>query len=231
MLRLVGHQVLFNSQITVAVGVGVRIRATIRQVGKQVLYVVVGAESKLYLLHVVHQITNSQMCGHAYSFRYNYAHLVEFRADAAIDYISKGSTIVHTHVIFVLEAIDLWPRHTLRHRLMFYVHRIVNSWDGLWCVAHGERGHFGTLANDLDDRITFGFVFEVAHIFSVEISITTSEVRKVPITYLAEIESVSKVRAQVNFFGQVLQKEIKIKRVGVRVQYSDFFSKTSLTRA
>ena len=35
-LWLVGHKVLLSRQITVAVGVSVRIRATIKQVGKQV---------------------------------------------------------------------------------------------------------------------------------------------------------------------------------------------------
>ena len=66
-LWLVGHQVLLSPQITVAVGVGVRIRATIWQVGKQVPLVVVRAESTIFLLHGVHLETNSQMCGHAYS--------------------------------------------------------------------------------------------------------------------------------------------------------------------
>ena len=58
-LWLVGYQVLFSRQITMAVGVGVRIRATIRQVGKQVPLVVVRAESTLFLLHSVHLKTNS----------------------------------------------------------------------------------------------------------------------------------------------------------------------------
>ena len=40
------------------------------------------------------------------------------------------------------------------------------------------------------------------------ISITTSEIRKLPITYLAEIDSVSMVTARVDFFCQVLHKEI-----------------------
>ena len=149
---------------------------------------------------------------------------MEFRADAAIDYVGQGSTIVHGHVIFLLRALDLGPRHTLRHRLMCYVNRVVNSWDGLWCVAHGEWVHFRTQANELNDRITFGLVFEVAHISGVEISITTSEVRMVPITYLTEIKRVSKVKAQVNFFRQVFHKEMNQERVGVRVQHSDLLS-------
>ena len=40
-LRLVGHQVLFRCQVTVTVGVGVRIRAAIRQIGEQVPFIVV----------------------------------------------------------------------------------------------------------------------------------------------------------------------------------------------
>ena len=56
---------------------------------------------------------------------------MEFRADAAIDYVGQGSTIVHAHVNFVLKALDLGPRHTLRHRLMCYIHRVVHYWDGL----------------------------------------------------------------------------------------------------
>ena len=64
---LVGHPVLLRFQITVAVGMGVRIRATIWQVSKQVPLVVLRAESTLFLFHGVHLITNSQMCGHVYS--------------------------------------------------------------------------------------------------------------------------------------------------------------------
>ena len=111
-----------------------------------------------------------------------------------------------------------------RHRLMCYVHQVVHSWNGLLCVAHGERIHFTAQANELDVRITFSIVFEVAHISGLEISITKSEVRNVPITYLAEIKSVSKVRVQDNFFGQVFNKEMKKQRVGVSVQHLDFLS-------
>ena len=63
-LWLVGYKVLLSRQITMAVGVGVRIRAAIRQIGKQVPHVVIGAESTLFLLHCVHLKTNSQMCSH-----------------------------------------------------------------------------------------------------------------------------------------------------------------------
>ena len=53
-LWLVGHRLLFSRQISVAVGVGVRIRATIWQIGEQVPLVVVRAESTLFLFHGVH---------------------------------------------------------------------------------------------------------------------------------------------------------------------------------
>ena len=46
-LWLVGHQVLFSRQITVAVGVGFQIRVTICKVRKQVPLVVIRAESSL----------------------------------------------------------------------------------------------------------------------------------------------------------------------------------------
>ena len=49
-----------------AVGVGVWIRAAIRQVGNQLPLVVVRAESALFLLHGVHLKTNSQVSGYAY---------------------------------------------------------------------------------------------------------------------------------------------------------------------
>ena len=53
-LWLVGHKVLLCCQVTVAVGVGVWIRATISQVGEQVPLVIVGTESSLFLLHCIH---------------------------------------------------------------------------------------------------------------------------------------------------------------------------------
>ena len=57
------------------------------------------------------------------------AHLVEFRADAAIDHVGQGSTIEHAHVILMLEAHDLGARHTLRHLLVPYVHRVIHPRD------------------------------------------------------------------------------------------------------
>ena len=70
-LWLVGHKVLLSRQITVAVGVGVWIWATIWQIGKQVPLVVVRAESTLLLLHGVHLKTMNQVCSHVYSNRNN----------------------------------------------------------------------------------------------------------------------------------------------------------------
>ena len=63
-LWLVGQQMLLSRQITVDVGVGVRIWATIWQVGKQVPLFVVRAKSTLFLHHGVHLKTNSEMYGH-----------------------------------------------------------------------------------------------------------------------------------------------------------------------
>ena len=95
------------------------------------------------------------------------AHRVKFRADAAIDHVCPGSTIVHAHELLVLEALNLGPRHTYCHRLVPHIHRVVHSWDRLGCVAHGERVHFMAQADELDDRIALGFVLEVAHISAV----------------------------------------------------------------
>ena len=47
---------------------------------------------------------------------------MEFRTDAAIDHVGQGFTIEHTHVILVLEALDLRARHTLRLCLVPNVH-------------------------------------------------------------------------------------------------------------
>ena len=65
-LWLVGHQMLLSRQLAMAVGVGVWIRATIRQVGKQVPLVVVRADYARFLFQGVYLKTNSQACGHAY---------------------------------------------------------------------------------------------------------------------------------------------------------------------
>ena len=63
--RLVGHQVLLCCQVTLTVGVGVWIRAAIRQFGEQVPLVIVWTESALLLLHGVHLKKNSQIYCHA----------------------------------------------------------------------------------------------------------------------------------------------------------------------
>ena len=145
---------------------------------------------------------------------------MKLRADAAIDYVGQGSTIVHAHVILVLEAFDLGERHTLRHRLMFNVHRVIHPRNGLGCVAHGERIHFRAEANELDYRISFGLVFELAHFSGVKISMTTSKIRKVAITNLAKVEGVT-LRARVYLLCQVFHEEVKETRVGVGVKHLD----------
>ena len=83
---------------------------------------------------------------------------MEFRADAAIDYVGQGWTILHAHVIIVLEVHDLGARHALCHRFVPHVHRVVHPWDGLRCVAHGQRVNLRAQADELDDLIALGLV-------------------------------------------------------------------------
>ena len=78
-------------------------------------------------------------------------HQVKFREDAAIDHVGQGCTIVHAYVILMLEALDLGERNTLCHRLVPHIHRVVNPWDKLGCIAHGEREHHTTQTDKLDD--------------------------------------------------------------------------------
>ena len=92
---------------------------------------------------------------------------MKFRADAAIHHVGQGSTIVNAHVILVLKALNLKPRHTFCHRLVPHIHRVVDSWDRLGCVAQGERVHFRAQAYKLDDRIVLNLVLDVAHFFGV----------------------------------------------------------------
>ena len=80
---------------------------------------------------------------------------MKFIADAAIDHVAQGSTTVHVHVIFVLEELNLGPRHSFCHRLVPNIHRVVHFCDRLGCVAHGERVHFMAQADELDDRSTW----------------------------------------------------------------------------
>ena len=155
---------------------------------------------------------------------------MEFRADAAIDHVGQGSTIEHAHVIFVLKALDLGARHTLRHRLVPYVHRVIHPMDGLGCIAHCDQVDFRAQANELDYRIPFGLVFEVAHFSGVKISMTTSEFRKVAITNLAKVEGVLKVKARVYFFCQVFHKDVKEELVGVGVKHSDSLTECVLQK-
>ena len=92
---------------------------------------------------------------------------MEFRADTAIDYVIKGSTIVHVHLILVLKALHLGARHTFCHHLVTHIHRVVHPWDELRCIAHGERVYLREQADELDDQISLSLVLEVAHFSSV----------------------------------------------------------------
>ena len=85
---------------------------------------------------------------------------MKFIADAAIDHVGQGSTIVHAHVILVLEALNMGPRHTICHRLVCYIHRIVHPWGGLGCFTHCKRLHLRAQADELDDRIALGLVLK-----------------------------------------------------------------------
>ena len=105
---------------------GVRIRTTIRQVGKQVPFVVVETKLALLLLHSVHLKINSQVCGYAYSNINSQTHLVEFGADAAIYSIGQCLTIEHSHVVLVLKPLNLKACYAFRHRLVPYVHRVIH---------------------------------------------------------------------------------------------------------
>ena len=126
---------------------------------------------------------------------------MKFTADAAIDHVGQGSTIVHTHIILVIEALDLRPRHALCLSFVPHIHRVVNFWDGLGCVAHSERVHLRAQIDEIDDRIAFDLVLEVADFAGVWIGIYTFEVKKVAITYLDKVKGVSEVRARLNLFG------------------------------
>ena len=119
----------------------------------------------------------------------------------------------------MLKALNLGTRHTLHHRLVPYIHRVIHPWDRLRGVAHDERVHFRAQANELDYRIPVGLVFEVEHFSGVKISMTTFEVRKVAITNLVKVEGVSEVRARFYFFCQVFHEQVKEERVGVGVKH------------
>ena len=92
---------------------------------------------------------------------------MDYGADSAIDHICSSFTILHSHVIFVLETLNLGARHALDHRLVPHIHRVVQPWNGLVCFAHGERIHLRAQADELDDRIALCFVLEVADLAGV----------------------------------------------------------------
>ena len=87
---------------------------------------------------------------------------MEFGVDSAIGYNGKGSTIVHLHVVFVLETLNLGSRHALCNRLMSHLYQVVQPRDGLGCFAHGERVHLRAQADELDDRIALCFSLKVS---------------------------------------------------------------------
>ena len=156
---------------------------------------------------------------------------MEFGANAAINHIGLIPTIVHAHVIFVLEALNLCARNTLRHRLVPTIYLIVYSRDWLVRVAHGERVHFRTQTDELDDRIALGLVLEVSNLFGVENASGKSEVGKMAHTDLAEVKGVGKPTARLELLRKVLDEEVKEERVGVRVQHSYSIAKNILKSA
>ena len=56
---------------------------------------------------------------------------MEFRGNAAINYIGQGSTIEHAHVVLVLEVLDFETCHSLCKRLVPHIHWVVLPWDRL----------------------------------------------------------------------------------------------------
>ena len=92
---------------------------------------------------------------------------MKFRADAGIDYVSRGSTILHAHVRTVLEALDLGLRHALCHNVVSHIHRVDYSWDRYVCVAHKERVHLRAQTEQFDNRIALCLVFEIAQFSGV----------------------------------------------------------------
>ena len=93
----------------------------------------------------------------------------------------------------MFEALDLGVRHTIRHRFLPYLNRVIHPKNGLECVAHGKQVHLRAQATELDYLIPFGLVFEIAHFSGVKISMATSEVRKVAITNLAKVDGISEM--------------------------------------
>ena len=88
---------------------------------------------------------------------------MKFRADAAIDHIGQSFTIVHEHLILLLEALNLGARYILCHGLVPYGHQVIHFWDGLGCLTHGKQVHFRAQTDELDDRIALNLVLELAH--------------------------------------------------------------------
>ena len=62
----------------------------------------------------------------------------------------------------MLEALNLGALYVFFYRLVPHIHRVVYSWNGVGCFAHGERVHLKAQDDKLDDRIALRFVPEVA---------------------------------------------------------------------
>ena len=135
----------------VTVSVGVRTKTDIRQVDKQILYLVVLAKFSNYLHHCLHLRINSQNRGHTYSIKIIQWHLVVFGADLKILHIGKGLINIHAQVVFELKAPILGARYALCQCLLSHIHRVVHSWDRLGCVAHYVRVYFRVKSDKLLD--------------------------------------------------------------------------------
>ena len=173
-LRLVGYKMLLCCQVTVTVDVLVwkfghpsgksASRYRLSSYGHRPRF----SCSIVYTCHII-----NQMFGQKYSIIDSQAHLMEFGADPTIDYIGQSSTIVHSHVVIVLEAPDLKARIALCKSLVLNFYRVVYSADRFECLAQGERVHLWAKSDELEDWISFNLVFEVANLFGVSVASTS----------------------------------------------------------
>ena len=154
---------------------------------------------------------------------------MEIRANAAIDYVCQGFTIVHAHEIFVLELLDLGPRHTLRHRLICYIHRVVHSCDGFrensnnyYTNPRGSNADVHAVdVNYFKDKNKGNPIVEFINLRFKINSFTVCDA--------SEHDSVLKLRAQVNYF--CFQDKIQKERVGVNVSIRTLSPKAVLSSA
>ena len=118
------------------------------------------------------------MCDNASLYKNSLAYLADVRADAAIDHICQGFTIVYAHVVFVLEALDLGARHAVRHRIVINIYWVVQPWSVLNCAAYSEHVHLKAQCNKRNYRTALDLVLEVADFFNVHFSCSTFEVEE-----------------------------------------------------